>query len=68
MEKSRLGFLLEINFKTKNFWGIFYFIAFELFYVSLRGKTFHQFMVESALKFNLDNLFLPINLQFLSHY
>jgi hypothetical protein len=57
MEKSRLGFWLEINFGTKNFWGIFYFIAFELFFVSFRGKTFHQFMVESALKFNSDNLF-----------
>jgi hypothetical protein len=58
MEKSRLGFLQEINFKMKNFWGIFYFIVFELFYVSFRGKTFHQFMVESALKFNSGNLFI----------
>ncbi len=40
MEKSRLGFWLEINFETKNFWGIFYFIAFELFYVLLEGKRF----------------------------
>jgi hypothetical protein len=39
MEKSRLGFWLEINFETKNFWGISYFIAFELFYVSFRGKN-----------------------------
>jgi hypothetical protein len=40
MEKSRLGFWLEINFETKNFWGIFYFIVFELFYVSLEEKRF----------------------------
>ncbi len=55
--KITTWFLVEINFKTKNFWGIFYFIAFELFYVSFRGKTDHQFMVESALKLNSDNLF-----------